>query len=341
MTDVTQIELRAPYLVFIGDTDVPSFAKTGFGIVQWRRQQVAGQLRFAGNSLDLGVPDMDIQQAVAAGVKSILIGVAPIGGSVGPRWISVLAEAAAAGLDVVNGLHLRLEDFPEIVAAAQASGAALVNVRVPPPGLPIGSGNKRSGRRLLMVGTDCAVGKKYSALALAAAMSGAGINASFRATGQTGIMIAGNGMPIDAVVADFIAGAAEVLTPDNDPQHWDVIEGQGSLFSPAYAGVSLGLLHGSQPDAIVVCHAADRRNIIGSPQARIPTIAECIDLNLRCGRITSADIQCVGVCVNTTGLAASEREPYLAALSTELGLPCVDPMTDGCEPIVAHIRRCF
>ena len=341
MTDLTRIELRAPYLMFIGDTNEPAFAKTGFGIVHWRRSLVAGQLRFAGNPLDLGVPDMSIQQAVAAGVKSIVIGVAPIGGAVGARWINLLAEAAAAGLDVVNGLHLRLRDFPDIVAAAKDSGAALIDVRIPPSGLPIGSGRKRSGRRLLMVGTDCSVGKKYSALAMTEAMTASGMAATFRATGQTGIMIAGSGVPIDSVVSDFVAGAAEAISPDNQPQHWDVIEGQGSLFSPAYAGVSLGLLHGSQPDAIVVCHDASRRRIIGAAEARLPSIAECIDLNLRCGRLTNADIQCVGVSINTSGLAVGEREPYLAALSEELDLPCVDPIAGGFEPVLARIRHSF
>ncbi len=341
MTDLTRIELKAPYLIFIGDTDEATFAKTGFGIVQWRRSLVAGQLRFAGNQLDLGVPDMSIEQAVAAGVKSIVIGVAPIGGAVGPRWISVLAEAAAAGLDVVNGLHLRLQGFADIVAAAKASGAALIDVRVPPAGLPVGSGRQRSGRRLLMVGTDCAVGKKYSALAMTEAMQRAGMAATFRATGQTGIMIAGSGVPIDSVVADFVAGAAEVISPDNEAQHWDVIEGQGSLFSPAYAGVSLGLLHGSQPDAIVVCHDATRRSIVGAAGAGIPSVAECMDLNLRCGRVTSEDIQCVGVSVNTSELPPAERQAYLSALAEELQLPCVDPIADGCEPILARIRSCF
>ena len=135
---------------------------------------------------------------------------------------------------------------------------------------PAASGRKRSGKRVLTVGTDCAQGKKYTALALAKNLQSRGVDASFRATGQTGIMISGEGIAVDAVIADFVAGAAEQLSPDNAPDHWDVIEGQGSLFHPAYAGVTLGLLHGSQPDAIVLCHDPSRRTIDEYPNFPIP-----------------------------------------------------------------------
>src|SRR5262249_26969628 len=150
------------------------------------------------------------------------------------------------------------------------SGARLVDVRVPPTNLPVGSGRKRTGMRLLTVGTDCAVGKKYSALAITRELQRRGLKGTFWATGATGIMIAGGGLPVDAAVCDFTAGAAEVLSPDNDADHWDVIEGQGSLFHPGYAGVTLGLLHGSQPDAIVVCHEAGRRTHAGCPHYLLP-----------------------------------------------------------------------
>jgi uncharacterized NAD-dependent epimerase/dehydratase family protein len=186
---------------------------------------------------------------------------------------------------------------------------------------------------VLTVGTDCAVGKKYSALTLNAALQDIGVNSTFRATGQTGIMIAGEGIPIDAVVADFISGAAEILSPDNDENHWDVIEGQGSLFHPGYAGVSLGLLHGSQPDAIVVCHEADRTVVSGWPDYALPGVAECIALNLELGRRTNPGIRCAGVCVNTSELPSDKRAGYLKELAAEVDLPCVDPVIDGCAPI--------
>jgi uncharacterized NAD-dependent epimerase/dehydratase family protein len=224
------------------------------------------------------------------------------------------------------------------VEAAKASGARLVDVRVPPKNLPVGTGKKRSGRRLLTVGTDCAIGKKYTALALDQAMREAGMDSSYRATGQTGIMIAGEGLPIDSVVADFISGAAELLSPDNDPGHWDVIEGQGSLFHPGYSGVSLGLLHGSQPDAFVVCHEATRKCVSGWEHYALPSIPECIELHVAAGRRTNPGIRCVGVSVNTSGLPRAERAEYLANLSREVGLPCVDPLIDGCAAIVEHIN---
>lgn len=338
MAYITQVKLHAPYLILLGEDPDPTYAKTGLGIAQWRPGMVAGQLRFPGCGADLGVPDMTVQQAVEQGVKSLVIGVAPVGGTLPEHWWSAIEEAAIGGLDIVCGLHVRLADNPRVVALAKTSGARLLDIRVPPRNLPVGTGIKRAGKRVLMVGTDCVVGKKYSALALDAAMRGAGMNATFRATGQTGIMIAGEGIPIDCVVADFVSGAAEVLTPDNAADHWDVIEGQGSLFHPGYAGVSLGLLHGSQPDAIVVCHDATRTSMSGWEHYRLPGIRECIDLHILLGQRTNPAIRCVGISVNTSGLPPAQREAYLATLTKETGLPCVDPIIDGCEKIVRQIQ---
>lgn len=341
MNTRTVVDLKEPYLILIGEEDDATYAKTGLGIVHWRPQRVAGQLRFPGCSVDLGVPDMTIGEAVRAGVRSLVIGVAPVGGTVPEQWWRVMEEAALAGLDIVCGLHLKLSGNPAIVAAAKKSGARLIDVRVPPARLPVGTGVKRSGKRVLTVGTDCAIGKKYTALALDQAMRDAGMKSTFRATGQTGIMIAGEGIPIDAVVADFMSGAAELLSPDNDDDHWDVIEGQGSLFHPGYSGVSLGLLHGSQPDAFVVCHDATRTRVSGWEHFSLPEVAECIELHVVMGRRTNPAIQCAGISVNTSGLPPEERKGYLDRLSSESGLPCVDPLGDGCGAIVEHIKQQF
>jgi uncharacterized NAD-dependent epimerase/dehydratase family protein len=341
MTKLTTVQLRAPYLILIGDITDATYAKTGLGIVHWRPDLVAGQLRFPGCEADLGVPDLSIPEAVEAGVKSLVIGVAPIGGVVPESWWTSIEEAARAGMDIVCGLHFKLADFPAVAAAAEASGARLIDVRNPPPKLPVGTGVKRSGKRVLMVGTDCAIGKKYSALALNQAMQEAGMNCTFRATGQTGIMLAGEGLPIDAVVADFISGAAELISPDNDDDHWDVIEGQGSLFHPGYSGVSLGLLHGSQPDAFVVCHDATRTVISGWEHYALPSIRDCIDQHVLMGQRTNANIRCVGISVNTSSLPAQERKNYLASLSEKTGLPCVDPLIEGCGAIVDYINQVY
>lgn len=338
---LTQVQMAAPYLILIGQQDDPTYAKTGFGIVQWRPELVAGQLRFPGCDVDLGVPDMTVDHAIATGVRSLVIGVAPVGGAIPDSWWEIIEKAAAGGLDIVAGLHIKLNARPSLVDIAKASGARLTDVRTPPRNLPVGNGKKRTGRRVLMVGTDCAIGKKYTALALHQAMLDAGMNATFRATGQTGIMIAGEGVPIDAVIADFISGAAEILSPNNAADHWDVIEGQGSLFHPGYSGVSLGLLHGSQPDGFVLCHDATRKVVSGFEHFSLPSIAECIDLHVRAGRRTNPAIRCVGISVNTSALKGEARTDYLEKLQAEHSLPCVDPLIDGCAAIATHIRQTF
>ncbi|MDP6339248.1 MAG: DUF1611 domain-containing protein [Candidatus Marinimicrobia bacterium] len=335
------MKLNAPYLILIGAEKDPTYAKTGFGLVQWRPELVAGQLRFSGCRVDLSVPDISVEEAASKGVRSLIIGVAPIGGIIPDEWWDVIIEAANQGLDIVNGLHIKLKDHPKVVHAASKSGSRLIDVRVPPPNLPVGTGIKRTGRRLLTVATDCACGKKYTALALDKAMREAGMNSTFCATGQTGIMIVGEGIPIDAVPADFISGAAEMLSPDNSPDHWDVIEGQGSLFHPGYAGVSLGLLHGSQPDTFVVCHDATRNVLSGWEHYPLPSIPECIDLHSQVGRRTNPNITCVGVSINTFGLPTNTREEYLKNLRTETGLPCIDPLVEGCGDILDNIRNKF
>lgn len=333
----TAVRLRAPYLIFLADVEDHTYAKTGLGIAQWCRDKCLGQLRLPGCAVDAGLPEMDVATAVASGAKSLILGVAPVGGRIQDSWIETMRRAARAGLDIVAGMHSRLAAVPGLAAAAADGGAKLVDVRVPPPGIPIGTGRKRTGLRLLTVGTDCAVGKKYTALAITQELVRRRLKATFRATGQTGIMIAGEGMPIDTVVCDFTAGAAEVLSPDNAADHWDVIEGQGSLFHPAYAGVSLGLLHGSQPDAIVVCHEANRTVHSGFPDYLLPEVSECVALHLKLGRRTNPNIRCVGVSVNTMSLTAKERSEHLRKLSNVTGLPCVDPLVDGPAAIVDRL----
>jgi len=329
-----RIELRTPYLLFVGDESRSTYAKTARGVLDWRPEHCRGQLRLGREACDLGLPEMSVQEAAEAGVGSLLVGTALVGGSIPPSWLSTLVEAAHAGLDIVAGLHTRLDSIPELRSAASRSGVRLVDVRTPPADLPVGSGEKRPGKRLLTVGTDCALGKKYTALQLASDMQAAGIQATFRASGQTGIIIAGEGIPIDCVVADFISGAAEVLSPANQSAHWDVIEGQGGIFHPGYAAVSHGLLIGSQPDAFVVCHAAGRTHIAGWPHMPLPTIGQVIERTVQIGALTNPAIHCVGISINTSALPEDERSDYLAAISKEYGLPAVDPLIEGTRPIV-------
>ncbi len=334
----TTHQLKQPYTVFLGDVSESGYAKTGFGLAHWRPDVCVAQLRFEGCRVDLGLPDIavdDLKQQQG----SLVIGVASRGGIIADSWIPALVRAAESGLDIVAGTHVRVADIPELQAAARRSGARLIDVRVPPPSIPVGTGERRPGKRLLTVGTDCAVGKKYTALALERAMHERGMDATFRASGQTGIMIAGSGIAIDAVVCDFTSGAAEQLSPAADDNHWDVIEGQGALHHPSYGGVSLGLLHGSQPDAIVLCHDASREGLLGLEQFPLPGLNDAIASNIENGRITNPDIRCVGVSVNTSGIDPARREALLAEYQQETGLPCVDPLIDGVGPIIDFIAE--
>jgi uncharacterized NAD-dependent epimerase/dehydratase family protein len=323
------LELPAPYLLFLGDTTEPQYAKTAYGLRDWAPQKCIGEWACAAATVTTGLPRLAPAEARNRGARAMVIGVANIGGAINAPWMPLLLEALEAGLDLIGGLHTRLSEQPELRATAARLGRRLIDVRVPPPHIPVGTGRKRTGKRLLTVGTDCALGKKYTALALAKGLAQRGVAADFRATGQTGILIAGGGMPMDAVVCDFEAGAAELLSPDAQANHWDVIEGQGSLFHPAYAAVSLGLLHGSQPDVIVVCHDPTRKTMLGMPGYSLPTVSETIDLNLTMGRRTNPAIRCAGVSINTSSLTADEAALYLQGLTDELGLPAADPIRAG------------
>ncbi len=323
------LALPKPYLLFLGDVTEAGFAKTAFGLRDWAPDLCIGEFSSPGGTVTAGLPRLSPREAAARGARSAIIGVANTGGVLKPNWIPSLVEALEAGLDVVSGMHGRLDASRELKSAAERHARRLIDVRRPPANIPVATGRKRTGRRLLAVGTDCALGKKYTALALARAFRGRGIDADFRATGQTGIMIAGSGMPMDAVVSDFVAGAAEVLSPDAAPGHWDVIEGQGSLFHPAYAGVSLGLLHGSQPDVIVLCHEPGRDQLLGYPGFPTPSLEVAIARHLEMGSLTNPKIRCAGVSFNTAALPAAEAEAVMKRASEAVGLPVADPVRGG------------
>jgi uncharacterized NAD-dependent epimerase/dehydratase family protein len=325
------LEIPQPYLVFLGDLTVAPFAKTAFGLRDWARERCVGEYALAAATVSTGLPRLTPAEARAQGARSMVIGAATVGGEITAAWIPALEQALEAGLDLVSGMHTRLESVPRLAETAARLGRRLINVRQPPTGLPTGTGRKRSGRRLLTVGTDCALGKKYTALSLTREFKKRNVDADFRATGQTGILIAGRGIAIDSVVADFVAGAAEILSPDASAQHWDVVEGQGSLFHPAYAGVSLGLLHGTQPDVIVMCHEEGRDRVLGLPNYATPTISEAIELTLVLARRTNPGVRCAGVSLNTAGLDEAQARAILQKHQRELGLPVADPLRVGAE----------
>jgi len=328
---LTELRLPQPYLLFLGNVTEAPYAKTAFGLRDWVPEQCVGEFALPEAAITTGLPRLTPSQAYARGARALVIGVAPIGGAIDRAWVPGLLEALDAGLDVISGMHARLQETPELKTAAERLGRRLINVREAPAHLPIGNGRKRSGKRLLTVGTDCALGKKYTALAITRAFKARGLKADFRATGQTGILIAGAGIPIDAVVSDFVAGAAEMLSPDAADDHWDVVEGQGSLFHPSYAGVSLGLLHGTQPDVIVLCHEAGREHMLGLPEFALPSLQEAIDLNLKLTRRTNPAARCAGVSLNTSKLRELEARVLMAKESARLNVPVADPVRGGFE----------
>lgn len=331
--------IEHPYLLFLGDAPDQLAAKTAQGVKDWRPEWCLGQLRLPGCQADLGLPDLSLEEAAEQGAKTLVVGVANRGGFISEEWTDLLEKAIETGYDLAAGLHSRLVDVPRLRGAAEAHYKSLYDVRHPNRDFDVASGKKRSGKRLLTVGTDCSVGKMYTSLAIEKEMRDRGMAADFRATGQTGILIAGDGVSVDAVVADFISGAVEWLSPDNDPEHWDLIEGQGSLFHASYAGVSLGLLHGAQPDALVLCHEPTRPHMRGLPDYAVPPLADCMQRNLEAARLTSPDAAFAGIAINTSGLPEDEARQLLDETADATGLPSVDPLRNGVAPIVDRIQN--
>ncbi len=326
--------IQKPYLLFLGDAPDPLAAKVAQGIRDWRPDNAVGQFRLPGCKADLGLPDMDLAAARVAGAKTLVIGVANRGGVISQSWKKVLVGALEEGFDLASGLHNLLRDEPDLVAVAEATGRSLHDVRVPDVDYPIANGKKRTGKRCLAVGTDCSVGKMYTALAMDREMKARGLKSSFRATGQTGILITGSGVPLDAVIADFMAGAVEWLTPDNDPDHWDHIEGQGSLFHVSYSGVTMALIHGGQPDAMILCHEPTRPHMRGLPDYALPSLEDLRDTALHLARVANPACRVVGISVNTANMGEDEAQAYLAEVEGRMGLPAVDPFRYGAGRLV-------
>ena len=326
--------IQTPYLLFLGDAPDQLAAKVAQGIKDWRPDNAVGQYRMPGCGADVGIADMTLDQAKAAGAQTLVIGVANRGGVISAAWKQVLLQALAMGFDLASGLHNLLRDEAELVAAARAHGRSLFDVRVPSVAYPIANGVKRTGKRCLAVGTDCSVGKMYTGLAMDIEMQKRGMKSTFRPTGQTGILITGGGVPLDAVVADFMAGAVEYLTPDNDPDHWDHIEGQGSLFHVSYSGVTMALIHGGQPDALVLAHEPTRAHMRGLPGYALPSLEALRDMVLPIARIANPACQIVGVSVNTQHLSEEDALAYLAEVEGRMGLPTVDTFRQGAARLV-------
>ena len=326
--------IKTPYLLFLGDAPDQLAAKVAVGIKDWRPENALGQFRMDGCQADLGITDLTLAEAKEKGAKTLVIGVANRGGVISQAWKTVLIEALDMGYDIASGLHNLLNDEADLVEAAERNGASLHDVRIPSVQYPIANGVKRSGKRCLAVGTDCSVGKMYTAMAMDAEMQKRGMKSTFRATGQTGILITGDGVPLDAVIADFMAGSVEYLTPDNDDDHWDLIEGQGSLFHVSYSGVTMALVHGGQPDALILCHEPTRTHMRGLPDYQQPSLEALRDTALTLARVGNPACQVVGISVNTQHMAEDDARAYLSELETEMKLPATDPFRFGADKLV-------
>lgn len=269
--------LRTPYLMFIGDSHDQLAAKVADGVVFWRRDWCVGQFRLPGCKADLKIPDMSIEDAAKAGVGTVIVGVANRGGKIPDSWVESPVKALDLGMDVASGLHKRPADIPELAEAAKRNGRILLDVRHPTQTFDVADGKKRSGKRLLAVGTDCSIGKMFTALAIEKEMRGRGKKADFRATGQTGIFIAGSGIAVDAIVSDFISGSVEWLCPANDDDHWDIIEGRARCSTPPMPG-----------SASACCTARPPMRWSCATSRPASTCAACRPIRCRASRTASA-----------------------------------------------------
>ncbi len=325
-------------------------AKTAVGLIRYRGREVAGVLdsRAAGRTLGevLGIDHpapvvSTLEEGLRLDPDTLLVGIAPRGGGLPAPWRAIIVQAIEAGLDVMSGLHVFLADDPDLAARAARREVALIDLRRPPVDLRLprevrASPPHRRPFVVLTVGSDCNVGKMTAALEIVRAACGAGIAAAFGATGQTGILIAGGGIAVDRVIADFIAGATEQIIDDLGPVAWAVVEGQGSLLHPAYSGVTLGLLHGARPDAMIVCHHVGRTRIEGY-EIPLPGPGELVRLHEEAARwVRSAPV--AGFALNGHGAAPGALAEVAARVRAETGLPAVDPLVDA-APLVAALRR--
>ncbi len=333
------MEIKTPYCLFIGDATEPFSIKLANGIAQWRPELTIGEFALDGCQVTTSQPRVSIKQAAEKGAKTFVMGFANNGGTIEDKWIPYVLQAIESGMDIASGLHQKLSSITEIAEHAKKYNTQLIDVRHPTQTFKTGNGYKRQGKRLLTVGTDCSTGKMFTALGIEREMTKQKFDVDFRATGQSGIFIAGDGVAIDCVVADFIAGAVEYLSPDNNPNHWDIIEGQGSLFHPAFAGVSMGLIHGAQPDALVLCHIAQREHMRGIPRRELPNIEDTMELNLQAARLTNPNARFIGMSVNTSMLDELQANKLCQDFQQKYAMPCVDPLRHGVSQLIEQLAE--
>ena len=310
------------------------YGKTMRGVLRYRRGDVVAILDStrAGGTED-GLPIVsDVASALAYGPRVALVGVATQGGRFPPAWREILADCVRSGLSIENGLHQMLADDEELRPLADRHAVELRDLRRPPDGLDCPTGENLSvpARIVLTVGSDCAIGKMTVALELDREARGRGIASVFVPTGQTGIAIAGWGISVDAVVADFVAGAAERLVVEGGRRGGDLlwVEGQGSIVHPAYSGVTLGLFHGSAPHALVLCHRVGTTEVEGYPGHPLPSLRDLVVLHETMA-LRARPAKVAAIALNTLGLDDDAAAAASAEATRETGLPAADPVRDG------------
>jgi len=328
------------YLILAeGRSGDPHYGKTARGVVRYARESVVAVLdsRRAGETYE-GFPIVgSVEEALPFRPNTALVGVATAGGRFPPAWRELLKRCVAAGLDLENGLHQRITDDPELVELARGSGAELRDLRRPPDDLnvPTGANLDAPAHIVLTVGSDCAIGKMTVSLELDLEAQRRGVASVFVPTGQTGIAITGWGIAVDAVVADFIAGAAERLVLEGVERGGELlwVEGQGSLTHPQYSGVTLGLFHGSAPHALVLCHQAGQKFVNDDPRFPMPSLTELVELHERTALI-ARPAPVVAVALNTRDLGEDEARRAVADAERETGLHADDPVRFGAARLV-------
>lgn len=321
---------------FSGDTH---YGKTMHGVLRYRREDVVAILDSTrAGETESGIPIVaDAETALGHRPQVAIVGVATQGGRFPPAWRAILRDCIARGMSIENGLHEMLRDDEELRPLADAAGVELRDLRRPPPDLDCATGANLEvdAQIVLTVGSDCAIGKMTVSLELDRAARGRGLASVFVPTGQTGIAIAGWGIAVDAVVADFISGAAEQLVLEGRRRGGALlwVEGQGSLVHPAYSGVTLGLYHGSVPHVLVLCHRAGSTEIEGSPGHPIPPLRELVELHERMA-LPRRPARVAAVAVNTAGLGDAAARKAVAAAAAETGLPAADLVRDGAEALL-------
>ena len=341
--------MSSPRFIILADGDFgPLHSKTANSLIRYRPERVLAVVDHvhAGSTCHdvLGFGGVTpvvatMGEALAFGPDAVLVGIAPVGGRLPGAWRDWLAAALAAGCDIWSGLHTFLGDDPVLAKAAQEAGRRIFDLRRPPPDLPVASGKAKAtaAYRVLTVGTDCNVGKMTAQLQLTRRLNERGARTRFVATGQTGILIEGWGIAVDAVVADFIAGAAErIVLQGSEDADIVMVEGQGSINHPGYSGVTLGLLHGTCPEGLLLCHQASRKFIGDYREAawlRIPPLQEYVHWYESLGNAVHPT-RVIGVCLNTYDLDDAGARAACEAASEATGLPATDPVRFDPAPLV-------